>query len=167
MAGITQPLEFRKFLTCAPKVGLDGIPFLDGILLVLFVALNTSPFIIAPGTEIELPKSMAMASHSGTPSAVLTVDRNQLYFFEGTKLSPLTLERHLSQFVEEWYLNPDHDHPTLLIKADVSISTRMLFHLMDLAREAGFVRVNLAAEPGRIAQDTENWDEGVEGDFGP
>jgi biopolymer transport protein ExbD len=148
MAGLTQPLEFRRFLRSAPVAGFDFVPFLDAILLAMFIALNVSAFVIAPGTTIRLPESAAVEAPRESPTAVLTVDRNQLYFFQGVKLSPLTLESHLATFVEE--LNTDDgDDPsaTLLIKADASISTNNLFGLMDLARRAGFSRIHLAAEP--------------------
>jgi biopolymer transport protein ExbD len=149
MAGLTQPLEFRRFLGSAPKPGFDFVPFLDAMLLSLFIALNISAFVIAPGTTIRLPESTAVEAPRDSPTAVLTLDRNQLYFFQGVKLSRLTLEEHLASFVLEVKRDkPDLEGVTLLIKADASISTSELFRLLDLSRRAGFDRIHLAAEPG-------------------
>lgn len=148
MAGLTQPLEFRRFLRSAPVPGFDFVPFVDAIFLALFIALNVSAFVIAPGTTIRLPESAAVEAPRESPTAVLTVDRNELYFFQGVKLSPLTLESHLATFVETLQQDRgDSSFATLLIKTDASLSTDNLFGLMDLARRAGFTRIHLAAEP--------------------
>jgi biopolymer transport protein ExbD len=149
MAGLTQPLEFKRFMVSAPKPGFDFVPFVDAMLIALFVALNISAFVIAPGTTIRLPESSAVEAPRDSPTAVLTVDRNQLYFFQGVKLSRLTLEEHLTAFVDEIKRgNGDNREITLLIKADASIPTSDLFRLLDMSRRVGFGRVHLAAEPG-------------------
>lgn len=153
MAGLTQPLEFRRFLVSAPRAGFDFVPFLDAVLIVLFVALNTSLFVIAPGTRIRLPESPAMESSPRSPTAVLTVDQNELYFFGGRKLSSLSLQAHLNSFVKE--VVHDGSGPveaTLLIKADASLPSRSLFALMDMARQAGFTEIHLASEAPRTGQ---------------
>jgi biopolymer transport protein ExbD len=146
MPGITQPLELRKYITCRPRSGFDVVPFLDVILIALFVSFNVSAFIIAPGTAVRLPASNSLELQSGSVAAVLTVDRNELYFFEGEKLSSLTLESHLRDYVRENKLGSEERPATLLIKADATISTQALFNLMDLAARAGFTEVHLASE---------------------
>jgi biopolymer transport protein ExbD len=146
MPGITQPLDLRRFIRCKPTSGFDVVPFLDAILITVFVALNASAFIIAPGTTIRLPESTSVELQRGSVAAVLTVDRNELYFFDGAKLSALTLESHLANYVQEHGLGSNESPATLLIKADATISTRSLFKLMDLAGRAGFSQVHLAAE---------------------
>lgn len=146
MAGLTQPLEFRRFMVSSPKKGFDVIPFLDAFLIVLFVALNASAFVLAPGATIQLPVSKTMEAARSVPTAVLTVDRNQLYFFEGQKLAELSLQTQLRQFVESQSTLERDSGTILLIKADSSITSSTLFHLMDVARKAGFSQVHLAAE---------------------
>lgn len=146
MPGITQPLEFRKFIGCTPKSGFDVVPFLDAILIALFVSVNVSAFVIAPGTQIRLPESTSTELGESSVAAVLTVDRNELYFFDGTKLSSLTLESHLAEYVSQHEVGKHGNPATLLIKADATISTGALFRLMDLAGRAGFTRVHLASE---------------------
>lgn len=145
MPSLTEPLEFRKHLRSAPGTGMDGIPFLDVLLIAVFTALNLSSFVIAPGTLIELPRSESGDFAPSTDTAVLTVDRNGLFFFEGAKLSGSSLIKHFSNYVDG-HSTRLASAPTLLIKADSSISAKALFTLMDQARQAGFVRVHLAAE---------------------
>ncbi|HSH08839.1 MAG TPA: biopolymer transporter ExbD [Oceanipulchritudo sp.] len=146
MAGLTQPLEFRKFIRSAPQPGFDVVPFLDAILIALFVALNASVFVLAPGTIVHLPQSDTLEAAQSAPTAVLTVDRNELYFFKGRKLAKVSLEGQLRQYIED--LGPKHQESgaVLLLKADSSITSATLFSLMDTARKAGFSQIHLAAE---------------------
>lgn len=144
MPGLTEPFEFRRLIRCGPKQGFDVVPFLDAMLIAVFVALNVSAFVLSPGTAVELPESSSMEPAQAAPTAVLTVDRNELYFFQGRKLAVVTLEDHLRQYVEAL---PESQDPVLLLKADSSITSSTLFNLMDIARRVGFVEVHLAAEP--------------------
>ena len=143
MAGLTEPLEFKRHLRCAPKPGFDVIPFLDALFIAAFVALNASAFVLSPGTTVQLPVSQSLETNRVGPSAVLTVGRNELYFFEGRKLSKLTLQEHLTRYVSS---KKTETAPVLLLKADESITSSTLFSLMDIARSAGFSEVHLAAE---------------------
>ena len=143
MAGLTEPLEFKRHLRCQPKPGFDVVPFLDALFIAAFVALNASSFILSPGTSIQLPVSRTLETATVAPAAVLTVGRNELYFFEGRKLAKLTLEEHLIRYVAD---RGDEKAPVLLLKADASINSSTLFNLMDIARTAGFSEVHLAAE---------------------
>lgn len=161
MAGLTQPLEFRKHLLCAPKRGFDVVAFVDAVLIALFVALNTSAFVLSPGTAVQLPVSGTMESAQHLPTAVLTVDRNELYFFEGRKLATLSLEAQLATFVENVRLEDPGQGALLLLKADASITSETLFKLMDLARSAGFTQVHLAAEP--LSRADSLWEDAASG----
>jgi biopolymer transport protein ExbD len=147
MAGLTQPLEFRKLMTSGPKPGLDPVPFLDAMLIALFIALNSSAFVLAPGTTIQLPTSGTMEALESAPTAVLTVDRNELYFFEGSKLATASVETRLKRYVEDLGSEPESAGALLLLKVDSTIPSSTLFELMDIARRAGFARIHLAAEP--------------------
>ena len=144
-----------------PKAGFDFVPFIDAILISLFVSLNISAFVHSPGTSIQLPDSPQLLATQANPAAVLTVDRNKLYFFEGLKLTRNNLESHLNNFIDERKFGPDNGEATLLIKADASIQTDELFQLMDIAQRAGFTQVHLAAEPSirRSGADWEDEDE--------
>ena len=157
MAGLTQPLEFRKYIRTAPRPGFDTVPFLDAILIAVFVALNSSAFVLAPGAAVQLPRSQSLEASQSVPTAVLTVDRNELYFFQGRKLARISLESQLREFVQDLEPEEQGEGAVLLIKADASIPSASLFTLMDIARNAGFTRVHLAAE--LKSQQDAVWDE--------
>jgi biopolymer transport protein ExbD len=159
MSGLTQPLEFRRHMTSAPKQGFDVIPFLDAFLIVLFVALNTSAFVVAPGATIQLPVSSTVEASPDVTTAVLTVDRNQLYFFEGRKLAEISLQARLKDYVDLVKLSGPEEETVLLIKADSSITSSTLFQLMEIARNAGFNQVHLAAEQEKSIDASLEWDD--------
>ncbi len=147
MASLTQPFAFRNHLTSRPAAGVDAVPFLDLILIALFAGLNLSRFVLAPGIAVQLPTSSSRQILPQGPAAVLTVDRNQLYFFEGGKFTAATLETRLRDYLQQASSRPTaQPGAVLVIKADASITAETLFWLMDLAREAGFTQVHLAAE---------------------
>ena len=147
-------------MSSTPRQGFDFVPFLDAVIIALFVSLNISAFVFSPGTSIRLPASPYLLATQADPAAVLTVDKNQLYFFEGLKLAPDNLEKHLIEFMLEYSRLHGPADTTLLLKADSGIQTEELFRLMDIARRAGFTQVHLAAEPVR-AVDGEVWDDGI------
>ena len=155
MASLTEPLQFRNLIRSAPKGAFDAVPFLDAVLIGLFIALNTSAFILAPGNSIELPRSESSEFLPPQGVAVLTVEQNGLFFFAGEKVSAGRLEERLATFVEKQGASVSTRHGgflTLLVKADETIPSSELFSILDSARMAGFARVHLAAEPVRRYQ---------------
>lgn len=146
-------------MTSAPRQGFDVVPFLDAFLIVLFVALNTSAFVVAPGATIQLPVSATVEASPAATTAVLTVDRNQLYFFEGRKLAEVTLETRLKDYVDNQKLSSRGDGTVLLIKADSSITSSTLFQLMEIARNAGFSQIHLAAEKEESIGESLGWED--------
>jgi len=149
MASLTQPLDLRRFIRITPKSGFDCLPYLDFTLIVAFIFINVSSFVILPGVAVELPSGRSAASVAGEYTTVLTIDRNEAFFFEGNKIPASGLEEHLRTFVDEFrpgLRNPPH--VTLLLKSDASVSASFLIELMELARSAGFSRVLLASESG-------------------
>lgn len=146
-------------MTSAPRQGFDVVPFLDAFLIVLFVALNTSAFVVAPGATIQLPVSATVEASPAATTAVLTVDRNQLYFFEGRKLAELSIESRLKDYVDNQKLSGPGEETVLLIKADSTITSSTLFQLMEIARNAGFNQIHLAAEQEKSIGESLGWDD--------
>lgn len=150
MASLTEPLRFRNLIRSAPGETFDTVPFLDAVLIALFIALNTSAFIVAPGNAIDLPRSESAEFLPPEGVAVLTVEQNGLLFFAGEKVTPPSLQERLAAFVEtrgSAQLATEGQFLTLLVKADKTIPSEQLFEILDRARKAGFARVHLAAEP--------------------
>ena len=150
MTSLTAPLNFRALLRSAPSGFFDSVPFFDAVLIALFLTLNVSTFVLAPGSRIDLPRSGSLQPLPGRGVAVLTVERNGLLFFAGKKVTVSGLEDHFSRFVLEKQtsaLAAAKESLTLLVKADKTIPAADLFMIMDKARQAGFAHVHLSAEP--------------------
>lgn len=138
---VSQPLNLRAMIQTAPKPGFDFVAAIDLILIALFFALNGSQFIFAPGAQVDLAQTGHPELGRAMPGVVLTVGRNDVYFFENQKIDPSELEARLRRYTREY-----GEGGALLLKLDQSLALESLFHLMDVAREAGFSQVQLAAE---------------------
>lgn len=139
--------SWLRFMRSHPKDTLDVVPFVDLLLIGVFVALNFSTFILAPGIEVTLPSSPNFSTTQAAPVAVLTIDRNELYFFEGQMLTRETLRDGLQRYMEA---HPDlgqgHREAGLLLKAHRELPSEVLIKTMDLANDLGFTSIHIAAE---------------------
>lgn len=141
---ITEPLNLRGYLRSAPRAGWDFVAVLDLLLIGLLLFANHSRFVFAPGAEVSLAQLAQAPLATVAGSAVLTVRANGMLFFDGRKVQ----EERLADVLESFTV----DHPgenELLLKLDHSISVQELIALFEVARAAGFDRVQLAAEQAR------------------
>jgi biopolymer transport protein ExbD len=130
-----------------PKDKMDLLPFLDVLLIGLFVSLNFSSFIMAPGIEVTLPESSHFSGNPSAPVAVLTIDRNELYFFEGQMLTWDSLKGSFERYLSESRANSAAQKDALLLlKAHRDLPLEVLIKSMDLANETGFTSIHLATE---------------------
>jgi biopolymer transport protein ExbD len=138
---ITEPLNLRSYIRTEPKLGWGLYSFIDLVIIVAMLFLNYSRFVTAPGIEVDLAVLESDGLQTSVGSAVLTVRRKDLLFFDGQKITPARLEEVLALYLES--------HPrdrALLIKVDRSTPTSELFAIFEAARKAGFDNVDIAAE---------------------
>ena len=150
---ITQPLNFRSFVRRVPGLGFDAVPFLDVILLFVFLGIGSSSFIFAPGVDVDLARIDSGISGSVGSTAVLTIMPNEQFFFEGRKIPREALEPALAAYAE--MLPAEQRY--LLLKVDLATSTEETFAIFSMVRRAGFDRVQMAGEERR--SDLETWRE--------
>jgi biopolymer transport protein ExbD len=146
MSKLSQPLQFRQFLTNRKVSLIDPVPFVDLLFIGIFFASQASWFILTPGASVQLPVSHSQATVVGEPSAILTVGPNGLFFFDSRKISRPALRGQLADFVTESRNSSVAQPLLLLIKVDRQVSMELLFTLIDEAREAGFAEIHFAAE---------------------
>jgi biopolymer transport protein ExbD len=139
---LSEPLQLRPHLRTRPAPGFDGVCLLDVMLIGLFALLSVSRMVTTPGASIDMVSAQAVDELGALPSAILTIDRNQLVFFGGRKIpySRIGDEIRLAATTSQ-----AHDK-ILLIKADKDMPLAQLHDLWVIAREAGFDRVHMAAE---------------------
>lgn len=139
---ISRPINLRGFLNTQPRPGFDWIAVVDIVLIVLFLGLNTSQFIFAPGTEVELSPVLNPEQGALMPSAVLTAREDGSFYFDNQKIAGDDLEEVLKN-----YVGKQRGAAVLLVKADRRLVLSNAFEIMEYAKKAGFSRVLLAGEP--------------------
>ncbi len=141
---ITSPLDLKRQLP-EPDTRINLVSFVDLCLIGLFFTLYSSRFVFAPGVAIDLSEVDSLA-RTGLPTpAVLTVRDNDILLFEGEIFRIEALGEKLDQFVRP----RKTDGAALLVKADKSVDMQSILRICDMARKAGFGKVQLATDEKR------------------
>jgi biopolymer transport protein ExbD len=141
---ITRPFNFASHLRRFRR-GLDLVPFLDVCVIVVFFGLFGSRFILAPGVaiDLQLPESGTAAGDVLPTSRVVTVgevDGGEMLIFEGRIFDLPKFERFLAE------RSGSYTGEVLLVRMDRDVSMSLLVRVMEVAKQAGFEQVLLAAE---------------------
>lgn len=141
---ITAPLQLKGYLA-EPRFGIDFIPLIDLCLVGLFFALPGSRFITSPGVALDVPTVSAEVLNAIPTDAVvtvLTIRDNEIVLFDGSIVRPDAVASVLNDYVAQ----REGNHLVLLIKVDKDVRVQSLLGTCDLARQAGFDIVQIAAE---------------------
>jgi len=145
---LVQPLELQRRLR-TPPTGPDVAALIDILLIAFMLSLLGSRFVYSPGStmaldELELPQS-TQSQLAGAPTVdVLTLLQDDRLIYRGQFIS-----------VDKWALQLDDgaresrraSNAILLVKADARISLQAFLRVSNLAREAGYTRVQIAERP--------------------
>lgn len=141
---ITKPLNLQVHLR-RPDARLEAVPFIDICMIAVFFGVLSSGFVVAPGIALSLPTT-AVAPQDAAPTAqVLTVmetEGSEVIIFD--RGGVLTLEAFEKLLADR---NEDFSQEVLLIRADRDVSLQVLTRVWEIAANAGFGRVMIAAEP--------------------
>jgi len=138
---ITRPLDLASRLRPEPR-SFDTVFLVNGGLLVLFFLLFGSQFVLAPGIGVgfELPV-FAGARAGATPTThSITVKPSGLIVVDD---GPANRER-----LRKWLVDAAKTtrQPSLLIIASHNVQIGLLAEIASMAKAAGFVNVQWAAE---------------------
>lgn len=122
-------------------LSLDIVPFLDILLLAFFMSLMGSHFVFSPGLPLSLPHSTPPTLQSSMASSVLTVSESNMLFFEGHIYNLDSIEQAFRKHLRQ----TSHPEPTLLLKMNRHSDVQALFNICEIARQAGFHSVQIAA----------------------
>lgn len=117
-------------------------PTILAVALFIFgLSLFSSRFAFSPGIDVALPrvKQIYYKPTHGT----LTLGRNGMIIFNDKILSKDNLRKELEDFIAKKF---NIKHPCLLIRADQSIPLGIFLELSNIARAAGFHRIQIATE---------------------
>ena len=123
-----------------PDKRIDVAPLFDVLLISLLFLLLGSRFIFAPGETISLPILQAQDAAGVATVSVLTYKSDELMILDG---SITTLDRWKQQIAR----SKTPAEGVLLVKADRELPLQTLLRLAELAREAGYSGLQIAANP--------------------
>lgn len=141
---ITRPLNLSSRLKPPPR-GFEGLFYVNGGLIVLFFVLFGSRFVLSPGlgVDFKLPLMPEAMLGAASTDVVIAIKGPDMAFVEGAKVNFTGLRQYLFERTR------GHPGLRLLVQADASLTTGDLTEIYDMARQAGFASVQIAAEPPR------------------
>lgn len=137
---ITRPLDLASHLRPEPR-NFDHLFYVNVALIGVFFMLGGSRFILAPGLGIDfrVPEMPGAVAGAATTERVISVLPSGQIFADGL----LNLPQLRAWLKEE---GRKLRQPSLLIRASAGVSLAELADITSAARDAGFVRIVLAAE---------------------
>jgi biopolymer transport protein ExbD len=144
---ITRPLDLQSRLSAPPR-DTDVLFWLNAGAVALFFGLLGSRFVLFTGERVQLegpPPAVDIPSsgnaEQGVASVVVSYRRDNMVLFEG---GIYELRELLPPMVK---YSKRHPGSTMVLRVDKQVSVQGLLDLFDLAKQAGFSQVLLAAEP--------------------
>lgn len=116
--------------------GINVIPLVDVMLVLLTIVLTTSTFIAMGAIPVQLPKAESGESITSVATTIV-IDRQGLIFLDD---KPMTTES-----LRQVLIPLDRDHP-ILIRADRSIRLQVFVEVLDVVKGLEFKKVSLQTE---------------------
>ncbi len=114
--------------------GINVIPFIDIMLVVLAIVLTTATFIVEGRLEIRLPESRAQSTQSAAEPIELAIDRKGRIFL-GTNPATLDeIETHLST------MSPD---TPVVLRVDQDTRFAQFVSVVDLLKARGMDKLSI------------------------
>lgn len=122
---------------------IDITPMVDCVFLLLIFFMISTTFVETPGLTIKLPESTAQTIAREPKEFKVYVDREGTIFHQDRRISLEQFKAALQQ------AGASAGETTFLLMADREARHGRVVTLMDLAREAGFVKLAIATEQRR------------------
>ena len=116
--------------------GINVIPLVDVMLVLLTIVLTTSTFIAMGAIPVQLPKAESGETIKSVATTIV-IDHQGVIFFDDTPLMPESLRQTL--------LPMDRNYP-ILIRADRFIQLQKFVEVLDIVKGLGFKKVSLQTE---------------------
>lgn len=119
--------------------GINIIPLVDIVLVLLIVFMMTASFIVAPAVKIELP-TVSKADEPPPRSLHFLVDTSGTIYLEQKTLLPAEVSAIV---IKEVAANPDVQ---VLVSADKGVPYGEVIELLDLVRSGGVKKFAISVE---------------------
>ncbi len=119
---------------------IDMTPMVDVVFLLLIFFMISTTFVETPGISIKLPESSSQIADREPKEIKIYLSREGDIYFHDKKISLDDYRGVLAQHQSE------AERTTVLLLADQDSRHGKVVTLMDLARDAGFVKLAIATE---------------------
>ena len=117
------------------KDGLNVIPLIDVMLVLLAIVLSVSTFLAQGQIKVELPSSNQQSMPSDSPTILLSIDKEGSIFFDNVPVDIATLKEKIFAL----------DSKTLLkLEIDKSSKFETFVQVADILKEKGHENVSIA-----------------------
>ena len=117
--------------------GLNVIPLVDVMLVLLTIVLTTSTFIATGGIYVELPKAATSDQTTATRPRTISIDKDGRVWLE---------EREVSIAILGQVLAGVNRSTPLVVRADRSLALQLFVDVYDSLRKQGFTILSLQTE---------------------
>ena len=117
--------------------GLNVIPLVDVMLVLLTIVLTTSTFIATGGIYLELPKAATSDQTTATRPRTISIDKDGRVWLE---------EREVSIAILGQVLAGVNRSTPLVVRADRSLALQLFVDVYDSLRKQGFTILSLQTE---------------------
>lgn len=123
---------------------INVTPLLDLCFCLLIIFMIATPM-LEQTTQIDLPVAsdkVGAPTETETKYAIVSLDKNGAYFFDGKQMLPETLAAEFSRISAL----PADQQPIVRVRADGSLMVQQLISLFDLAKQHGLAKVAFDTE---------------------
>lgn len=123
------------------KGGVDTVPLVNIVFLLLVFLMLTSPYVLQPGIGVVALPTTRAATATSFQGIVVTVTRDNLLFFNNQVITLDSLRQALREAAQKTR------GQELIIKADGQVSYGTIVQIENIAMEAGITAINQATRP--------------------
>lgn len=120
-----------------PKVGIDMVPLVDVLIVLIFFFLMTMQFRNLNVLHITPPRVESAGKNDPANEILIAVDAEGTYLYNNTRITEQELNTALS------IASQSNPHQNILIVADEESALKHMTSVMDASRKAGLEKVRL------------------------
>ena len=141
-------MKFRDLRRVRAEPGMTAM--IDIIFLLLLFFVLSSSFVLQPGVKVELPRTVTQ-EHPVRKDLILIIARDERVFLNNDQVP---LKSLWGRLIKELKVQPEG---TIIIRADKGVAHGMVVQVMDIAKQAGALRMSIATSPTkRVEKKTTN-----------
>ena len=132
-------MQFKK--RTIKSLSLDITPLIDVIFLLLIFFMVSTTFITSPGIHVDLPEASTKPETEKVESLELVITAQNVFLLNGRRFQKENLKSALATLKQKTGAN------RLIIKADGKTRHEEVVYAMDMAKQAGLLKLSIATKP--------------------